>query len=558
MQERKISRSLRTELILGMAMPLGAIALVLLLLLGFLAEQRERRVIGDALHRVATRIGGALEIHLSDRRRDIVQLGWLANTSYYIDSGTARRLYDNTLVRQPAFAWVGFANLQGRVMIGSGGLLAGSSLADQPLLGRARNGFYLDTPEHDARVARQLGIGTGKIASPRFLGLSADVHDSQDSVIGIGVAYLNWEWIENLVETTRIDSDRDREVGIFVFDRNDQVIAEVKARPGIGPPPLPHAEARSQSRFLLHWPDDGDERFLVSWSDPAPDTILNQLGWRIVVRQPAAIALSPVRELRIQLAGAAVLLTLGILAMAWVQARRISSPLARIAHAADTVTRGESYEIPTGSCLDEVESLAGSLQHMINTLTHREAALDEMQTLALRDHLTGLYNRRALNLHIEQATARAQRAGECFAVFALDLDGFKPVNDTWGHATGDKLLKEVARRLTRAVRREEMLARLGGDEFVILIAGRPDDLARHARIVGERVLGCFESNFEIDTHPIRVGCSIGVALGEQGDKPDLLLPRADAALYRAKKAGRGRVAWWEESDRTASSGPDAT
>lgn len=547
MQERKISRRLTTELILGMAMPLGAFALILMLVSGFLAERREREVIGESLHRVAARISGSLEARLSERRQDIVQLGWLANTSYYVEHDAASRLYDNTIVRQPAFAWVGFANQQGEVLIGSAHKLVGSSVADHAIFGRARNGFYLNSPGNDAKLARMLGID-GKGSTRRFLGLSTDVHDHQDVAIGVGLAYLNWSWIEKLIDTMRIDSDRNRELEIFLIDRDDQVIANATAAQEVQLPQTPRSGNSAHRRFLLGQADGSNERFLISWADQAPGTILSQLGWRVVVRQPVEIALSPVRDLRIQLGGAAVLLTMGILALAWVQARRIASPLGRIAQAADTVTRGETYEIPTGSRLYEVESLACSLQHMIDTLTHREAALDEMQNLALHDHLTGLHNRRALNLHVEKAVARTQRSGEAFAVFALDLDGFKPVNDTWGHATGDKLLKEVARRLTRAVRREEMLARLGGDEFVILIIGEPGTLGSDARIVGERVLTCFDEPFEIDGHLIGVGCSIGIATGQPGDNPALLLPRADAALYQAKKGGRRRIAWWSPDE----------
>ncbi|WP_328471671.1 GGDEF domain-containing protein [Actinoplanes sp. NBC_00393] len=165
---------------------------------------------------------------------------------------------------------------------------------------------------------------------------------------------------------------------------------------------------------------------------------------------------------------------------------------------------------------------------------------DKLRNAALRDHLTGLPNRLLLEDRLNQAGARAAReAGYRFAVLLLDLDGFKAVNDSLGHAAGDVLLIEIARRLTGLVRRTDTVARLGGDEFVVLIDGltEPDAYQR----VCAAIQAAVGEPVSVDGQVVEVGVSIGVAVSGDGTTdPDHLLREADAAMYRAKSAARRR------------------
>ncbi|MFI7541952.1 diguanylate cyclase domain-containing protein [Actinoplanes sp. NPDC049599] len=174
---------------------------------------------------------------------------------------------------------------------------------------------------------------------------------------------------------------------------------------------------------------------------------------------------------------------------------------------------------------------------MVASLREKE---ERLRSAALHDHLTGLPNRVLLADRLQQAGLRAGRnPGHRFAVLLLDLDGFKAVNDSLGHAAGDLLLVEVARRLTAVVRQSDTVARLGGDEFVVLLDGfAPPD--GHER-VREAITAAITEPFDIDGRQVGVGLSIGVALStDDSADPDLLLREADAAMYREKASTRRR------------------
>ncbi|WP_436528774.1 diguanylate cyclase domain-containing protein [Actinoplanes sp. HUAS TT8] len=183
--------------------------------------------------------------------------------------------------------------------------------------------------------------------------------------------------------------------------------------------------------------------------------------------------------------------------------------------------------------------LASALDYQVMMAALREQE-ERLRTAALRDHLTGLPNRVLLEDRLGLAEARAAREpGYRYAVLLLDLDGFKAVNDSLGHAAGDVLLVEVAHRLTGLLRRTDTVARLGGDEFVVLIDGltTPDAYQR----VCEAIQKTVAEPIEIDGRTVEVGVSIGVAVsGDGASDSDHLLREADAAMYRAKSAGRRR------------------
>ncbi len=161
----------------------------------------------------------------------------------------------------------------------------------------------------------------------------------------------------------------------------------------------------------------------------------------------------------------------------------------------------------------------------------------ELQHQALHDVLTGLPNRALISDRIEQLLARNRRDGTSAAALFVDLDGFKNVNDTLGHAVGDQLLQAVAARITTTLREVDTIGRMGGDEFVVLIDGASQRGA--PELVAERLLEVMRQPFELDTAPapMTVTASIGIAIGDRDDAGELLRD-ADVALYQAKAAGR--------------------
>jgi diguanylate cyclase (GGDEF)-like protein/PAS domain S-box-containing protein len=162
----------------------------------------------------------------------------------------------------------------------------------------------------------------------------------------------------------------------------------------------------------------------------------------------------------------------------------------------------------------------------------------ELERAAWYDALTGLPNRNLLADRLEQVIARSQRSRQLLALFYLDLDGFKAINDSMGHAAGDVLLKQFAERLRRAVRVTDTVARLSGDEFVILL----EDLREtgDADTIANTIVEAAREEFTIESKVLRVTTCIGIAFSVGDISAAELLKRADDALYQAKRAGRDR------------------
>ncbi|MDZ4075327.1 MAG: EAL domain-containing protein [Hylemonella sp.] len=203
-------------------------------------------------------------------------------------------------------------------------------------------------------------------------------------------------------------------------------------------------------------------------------------------------------------------------------------------------------------CNAQPERLAdgGTLWHGFNTdITERKEAEAHTFQLAYFDALTGLPNRSLLRDRIEQALALARRSHQYGAVMFVDLDNFKQINDARGHSIGDHLLTEVAKRLQALLRVEDTVARIGGDEFVLLINELGQDVeasARAAMAVAEKVRAALDRPYLIDNFSYTSTGSLGISLfPKAGQQIDDLLREADTAMYRAKSAGRNRIAFFE-------------
>lgn len=183
---------------------------------------------------------------------------------------------------------------------------------------------------------------------------------------------------------------------------------------------------------------------------------------------------------------------------------------------------------------------AGNINHfaaLFTDITHIRENEDQIRKLAYYDALTQLPNRRLLEDRLEQAIRHAHRHKQRLAILFIDLDHFKQVNDSLGHAAGDELLLDVSRRMAARLREDDTLARLGGDEFIALLPDLtdPDEVTRIAR----RLIDAIGEPFQLKNQTFRIGCSIGISLyPDDGTESEQLLHHADAAMYRAKQEGR--------------------
>lgn len=185
------------------------------------------------------------------------------------------------------------------------------------------------------------------------------------------------------------------------------------------------------------------------------------------------------------------------------------------------------------------------LSELVKNLQLTQQRLSEEELTARTDGLTGLWNRRCFDAELTQYMARAEATRTLLAVIAMDLDHFKPVNDTIGHAAGDFVLREVGKILKGQIRKTDLPCRIGGDEFIVLLADLSESAARKRAESLRAAIGSFE-------HPgnergIRITTTMGGTLYRPGEAAEELLHRADEALYAAKRAGRNRVRWAEDA-----------
>ncbi len=175
------------------------------------------------------------------------------------------------------------------------------------------------------------------------------------------------------------------------------------------------------------------------------------------------------------------------------------------------------------------------------------AAKTEAERLATHDFLTGLPNRVLLMDRIQQALSLASRKRRQAAIFSVDIDNFKKVNDTYGHPAGDQFLVEIATRLKGLLREGDSVTRMGGDEFIVLV--REIETLEQAKALAQRIVDSLRAPLRIADDVVVCSCSVGVALSSRdGMSPDALIANSDKAAYRAKRLGKNRYAFAASDD----------
>jgi diguanylate cyclase (GGDEF)-like protein len=232
----------------------------------------------------------------------------------------------------------------------------------------------------------------------------------------------------------------------------------------------------------------------------------------------------------IQLGGLLGLLA-AILLVGMLLARDIAKPLESIVETTQDIIRGNYTKPVTSSSIQELQDLGQAINYLAKQL---QVQISKLTYQAFHDPLTNLPNRPLFEDRLQRALARTQRSQNTIAVLFLDLDGFKLINDSFGHKAGDRLLVMVSERLDSCLRDEDTLARLGGDEFTILLENIQN--MEDATSVAQRIAKQLELPFSLEEHEIFISASIGST--DNRDRPEDFLRDADAAMYAAKKHGK--------------------
>ncbi|HET9772393.1 MAG TPA: sensor domain-containing diguanylate cyclase, partial [Acidimicrobiia bacterium] len=281
---------------------------------------------------------------------------------------------------------------------------------------------------------------------------------------------------------------------------------------------------------------DGTDRFVVEVAVPRSDHRL------LVAVDPGVLSAGAADQLRRNLVLGAVA-TLLLAALGLLLHQRLARPMRRITSAIREAGGGhEQVWAPVEGPAELVE-MSEAFNDMLAERRGREA---DLRHRATHDVLTGMLNRAALSDALSQCLA----AGSPAAVLFMDLDRFKLVNDTHGHAVGDALLIALGRRLMTAVRPADTVARFGGDEFVILCPGVVDQAV--ALQIAGRLSETLSEPFLVEGHELFLTGSVGVAIGQPSDGPEDLLRDADNAMYRAKEQGRPGYAFFDAGMRERS------
>ena len=229
--------------------------------------------------------------------------------------------------------------------------------------------------------------------------------------------------------------------------------------------------------------------------------------------------------------------------------------LSRVSAGQDTYTDERRYLTPDGSVVWALTNVtlvrdeAGEPEYFfvqLQDISGRKVMEQELAHQALHDTLTGLPNRALLEDRLIQGLAGSRRRGSQLGVMFLDIDQFKMINDSLGHSAGDDLLRHIATQIAAAMRSGDTVARFGGDEFVVVC----DDVsAIETEQVAERVLQALSKPCQIGNQEIHITASLGIAIADEHATPESLLRDSDAAMYRAKERGRGRIEMFDDALR---------
>jgi diguanylate cyclase (GGDEF)-like protein len=542
----------------------AAVAVMCVVLVGTLAgcaafvSYRNTAVqVNSNLAAVASATSGRLDRFMAERQLEMKlfsQLQPLQNL-WRDDPAELRRALEQLQSTFTDLAWIGFADVDGKVVAATGGLLEGKSVAARTWFKEGLQRLAIGDV-HEAVMLASLLAQRENGEPYRFVDLAFPVKDSSGKLLGVLGGHLNWEWATQLIQDVEAN-DGDTDTRLSIIDKNgvalvgldkgktrftgEQLAGILKARKGAFPEVL-----------------DG-QHVLTAFYVGTGHREYQGLNWIVTASQPAGIALAAAISLAKIILGIGVITALIGLGMAVAIARRIARPIIALTQEADRIGRASGPTMlarQSGSV--EVAQLTQALRSLLRRIGFAEERTKEaeiratenamqfkddlvkLQKMADTDYLTGLMNRRAFLAVADDTVEFCRRYKRGMATLMIDIDHFKKINDTHGHAAGDDAIKQIAEIINQSIRSTDKAARFGGEEFVVLLREIDQETAL---LLAERIRSSIEqTKINHGEAGIPATVSIGVAINVEGDRDvQDMIERADQGLYIAKKTGRNRT-----------------
>ncbi|KGE16902.1 diguanylate cyclase [Paenibacillus wynnii] len=534
--------NLRTVFSGAFAVTVILLTLLLSYIIGKESTKSVEVSIGSSLAEVAYQMSENLDQFMWSRTGEVEVLSKLNAFQEPVHKEEIDGLLQQLRKSMPVFSWVGYLDTKGNVISSTDDMLLGENVSERPVFKEGVKGPFTGDVHEAVHLAKLLPNPSGEPL--QFVDYSTPVYNKQGNKMGVLATHFSWEWSRE-VEKSIIAPLQERLKGVEVFivsKKDNTILLGPKGEMGQKMNSYALNQARSGKNSWSIDSDINKNSYLTGYS--YGDGYLNYpgLGWSVIIRQPASIALASVDQLEkfIILAGLAAAVLFGILG--WFMADWIVRPLNHIAATADLLSSGVNVEIPTSNRFKDVAVLSTSLRNLVSNLAKTEPALSYMSDMARHDSLTGLPNRLALDDFLAHAVSRAKQNHTTLSFLYLDLDGFKQVNDTLGHSFGDKLLQEVSFRLLDCTRDNEIVTRIGGDEFVVILHTSAVKAMQEAEVVAKRIINKINEPFYIEDKRINVGCSVGAAVwSPESQDTSETLRLADEALYISKRSGKNRI-----------------
>ncbi len=547
----------------------STLCLILVGVLSFTAAETARQQaiarIEGSMTSLALSMSDRLNTYLSERQKDVVAIAGMPplQTLWTGDPARIRPVLDAMQANLPDYVWVGFARSDGTVTAASAGMLEGASVADRPWFLAGMKGPMIDDV-HEAKLLAGL-LGPNKLGEPfRLVDVAAPIRGADGTTIGVLGTHLSWTWGDDLRKRVLSRLDPALKTDIWVISAEGKVLLG----PEFGIQPFSAEELTAiRSTGRQTFTDTSRQAPALTHAMVATEGPARDLGWIVVSRRPLDVAFAEANRIASTIGWIGLALAAMALLAAVLLARRIGGPLRQLAAKVDLIGRDPTVTtVRRQQGSREIIQLSASIRSLVRRIATAESAevlakrdadalaqrmeektrqfgehINALQVLADTDPLTQLLNRRAFLSFANDAMNHFRCYGHGLAVLVIDIDFFKRVNDVYGHATGDEVIRTVGGAIASQVRGTDKVARIGGEEFVVML--RETDL-QGVMILADRIRSTV-ADMVIDSSgqgPVNVTVSVGLAMAQASDRDiEDVIERADRGLYRAKHQGRNMV-----------------